>query len=244
MNVHVVTYANKSYGMFDQLIKNDYNVNIEVLGWGTKWNGYIDKSKGVLKYIEHLPNDHIVVFVDGFDTRVIKDLSTIVQKFKSYNCKVLVSKDPTSLKFFAKINFGSCNKFIANAGMYMGYVQQLKTLLHDSINMKCKDDQRILNTLCKKYKYIKVDHKEKIFKNVGAIDKDPTYIDAIFLSYPGKLTLHRQLRMIMEYSQFWYMYILMFHLILYILFRRKGIIYSFIFVSVFIFIFTDISCII
>ena len=58
---------------------------------------------------------------------------------------------------------------VANAGMYMGYVKNLKIVLKESIQMKCVDDQVNLNTLCKKYNFIKVDDKELIFKNFSPL---------------------------------------------------------------------------
>ena len=49
MSVEVVTYANKSFGMFEELVNNDHGVKVKVLGMGKKWNGYIDKSIGLLR---------------------------------------------------------------------------------------------------------------------------------------------------------------------------------------------------
>ena len=34
MSLEIVTYANKSQGMFEELVKNDFDVPIKVLGWG------------------------------------------------------------------------------------------------------------------------------------------------------------------------------------------------------------------
>ena len=154
MSLEVVTYANKSFGMFEELVNNEHGVNVKVLGMGKKWNGYIDKSIGLMKYIETKKDDDIIVFVDGFDTKINKDISNVKSLFESYDCKVLVSKDPRLMNKFGEIFvFGNCNdNDVANAGMYMGYVKNLKIILKESIQMKCEDDQVNLNTLCKKYK--------------------------------------------------------------------------------------------
>ena len=40
------------------------------IGWDTKWNGHKDKYKGILKYIESKNEDDIIVFLDGFDTKI------------------------------------------------------------------------------------------------------------------------------------------------------------------------------
>ena len=72
MSLEIVTYANKSQGMFEELVKNDFDVPIKVLGWGRKWNGYSDKSKGLLEYMKTKNDEDIIVFVDGFDTKINK----------------------------------------------------------------------------------------------------------------------------------------------------------------------------
>ena len=48
MSVEVVTYANKSSGMFEELVNNEHGVKVKVLGMGNKWNGFLDKFKGLL----------------------------------------------------------------------------------------------------------------------------------------------------------------------------------------------------
>ena len=209
MTVEIVTYANKSQGMFEELINNKFDVPIKVLGWGTKWNGYSDKSKGVLEYMKTKNDDDIIVFVDGFDTKINKPPKNITKLFEECNCKVLMSKDPQITKGLGRtLIFGQCTeKSVANAGMYMGYKKELTLVLQEEIKMKCLDDQLNLNTLCKKYNFINVDEDEKIFKNFGPMDKD-VKTNALFVSYPGTLSLNRYSRAISEYTQFVYMYIL------------------------------------
>ena len=41
--LEIVTYANKSFGMFEELVNNEFKVPVRVLGWGSKWNGFTDK---------------------------------------------------------------------------------------------------------------------------------------------------------------------------------------------------------
>ena len=54
-NIHFVTYATHETGMFRKLVDNKYGVEIKVLGMGTKWNGFMDKIKGVNEYSMKLP---------------------------------------------------------------------------------------------------------------------------------------------------------------------------------------------
>ena len=209
MSLEIVTYANKSQGMFEELVKNEFGVPVKVLGWGTKWNGYSDKTKGVTDYLKTKSATDIVIFLDGFDTKINKDPSNVVELFKQFNCKILLSRDPNiSGKFITSLIFGTCKgSGTANAGMYMGYVKELTIMLQDEADEKCLDDQVNLNNLCQKHNFISVDTDEKIFKNFGPMDKKHES-DAIFVSYPGSPGFNRYTRAVVEYTQFVYIYVL------------------------------------
>jgi hypothetical protein len=209
MSLEIVTYANKSQGMFEELVNNEFGVPVKVLGWGKKWNGYSDKSKGLLEYMKTKSDEDIIVFVDGFDTKINKSPQNVLELFKECDCRVLMSKDPENFSDVGRsLIFGQCtDKSMANAGMYMGYVKELTMMLQDEADMKCLDDQINLNALCKKHNFITVDEEEKIFKNFGPLDKKRD-TDAIFVSYPGSPGFDRYTRAIVEYTQFLYMYIL------------------------------------
>ena len=219
MSLEVVTYANKSSGMFEELVNNDFGVKVKVLGMGKKWNGYLDKSKGLLEYMETKKDDDIIVFIDGFDTKINKDISNVKSLFESYKCKVLFSKHPDMLDI--GFRFPKCDdKNIGSGGMYMGYVKHLTVLLKESLKPKCQDDQYNLNALCKKYDFIKVDDKEVIFKNFSPFDKKES-VNAVFVSYPGSITLERMSRHPKEYMQFFYIYILFINIALLAVFPKK-----------------------
>lgn len=207
--MEIVTYANKSQGRFEDLMNNEFGVPVKVLGWGTKWGGYSDKSKGVLEYMKTKNDNDIVIFIDGFDTRINKSPEKVLELFKKCDCRVLLSSDPNiSGTFFTSMIFGHCKgSGTANAGMYMGYVKELTTLLQGEANLKCSDDQVNLNQLCRKYDFVKVDKDEKIFKNFGPLDKR-IETDAIFVSFPGSPSVSRYSRALFEYTQFVYMYVL------------------------------------
>ena len=68
----VITYATHSEGSFEELTHNKFGVEVTVLGMDPKWNGFMDKIEGVLKYLQTLPDDELVVFVDGFDSYIKK----------------------------------------------------------------------------------------------------------------------------------------------------------------------------
>jgi hypothetical protein len=202
--MEIITYATHSFGLFDKLINNEYNIPIKVLGWKKKWNGFTDKYKGILDYIAHKNDTDIVIFLDGFDTKINKEPIDLLKLFKSYNCKILFSKE---LEVgYNRIVFPTCkNKKIANTGMYMGYVKELKEVLNFILKEKCSDDQVILNKNCNKFNFIKIDTKELIFENIF-LNKNKKS-NAIFVQYPSDLNIKRIKRSISEYYQFFFIYI-------------------------------------
>ena len=170
----IITYATHATGTFDRLMGSGYP--IEILGWGTKWNGFMDKFNGVLEYLKNQNDDEIIVFMDGFDSLINKNLDTLEQEFKSLNCKVLVSqedKNGASLLFPSFVHkyitskvFPVCNNnLIGNTGLYMGYCKELKMLLEKIKGTDFKDDQRAFNSMCKHFSFIRVDSEKLIFEN-------------------------------------------------------------------------------
>ena len=91
---------------------------------------------------------------------------------------------------------------VASCGMYMGYVKYLKQICESSFTKKCKDDQVILNKMCKDFDFIDIDENKEIFFNVNNVFPEEPNKDAIFVSYPGNLNLKRMYRGIFDYSQF------------------------------------------
>jgi hypothetical protein len=210
--VEVVTYANKSFGLFEELVHNEFDVPVKVLGWGRPWNGYSDKSKALLEYInESKSDDDLIVFVDGFDSKINKDPKDVKAIFDSCGCKVLFSRDPESFsRAVTRAIFPSCSDAVANAGMYAGYAKYLKIILEDELSRTCQDDQVNFNDMiCKTYDFIKIDKEQKLFENIATTNHGKKS-DAIFVSYPATLGIKRSLRSIVEYLQYLYVYILLF----------------------------------
>lgn len=210
MTIEIVTYANKSHGLFEKLIHNKFNAKVTVLGMGTVWNGYQDKTRGMVEYLKTKRDDDIVVFLDGFDSLIVRDPVDVAKIFKSMNCKVLVSKDPGG--WIGRTIFGTCgdSEYTANAGMYIGYAKQLLEVLSESERMQCTDDQINLNVICRTRDFIKLDEECVIFRNIAVSEEDPTH-NAIFVSYPATINVHRYARAFKEYAQFgrWYVTVFM-----------------------------------
>ena len=215
----LVTYATHSFGTYDQLINSGHP--IVVLGWGTKWNGFMDKFKTIRKYLDTLDDDEIVVFLDGFDSVINKSLDSLENDFKSFDCKVLVSHDSLNVlplhDYMRTKIFGTCkNNKTANTGLYMGYVSHLKIVLDKNISGTSDDDQINFNQLCQHFQFIKVDDEKIIFENCESVEhvsKSKSY----FSQMPGTISTSRVTRAIKEYSKYFWIEIFIFILFLLII---------------------------
>ena len=193
--------------MFEKLIHNKFNIKITILGWGTKWNGFLDKIKGILEYSKTVTKKDIIVFLDGFDTIINKDPYNIEKLFKSFNCDILVSEHPIFInKYIMKKIFGSGkNGVIANSGLFIGYGYKIKELCELILDTHINDDQRALNAVLNKFN-LKIDTNNIIFKN--DIYNKNVKTNVLFISYPGasngsiKIRLNRYIRDFFEYGHF------------------------------------------
>jgi len=220
MGAHVVTYANKSSGMFESLVNNEFNVPVKVLGMGTEWKGFSDKVNGYRDYVQTLPSGDIVVIVDGFDTKINGTLEVAVSRFKKLNKPIVVSINPGGIpEAVSKKIFGTCvNGYVGNSGLMMGRVEAMYALLEDMAAETCEDDQRGLNKVCKKHS-IYVDADNLIFENTNPTDRN-IKTDAVFIGFPGLFTFSRWVRAIREYTQFFLPEILTISLIIALCFKR------------------------
>lgn len=223
----LVTYATHSEGSFEELLNSGYP--IEVLGWGTKWNGFMDKFQGVKSYLDTLEDDEIVVFLDGFDSMINKDLSDLTTRFASLDCKVLVSHEnksglsnflPSGVHLYiTRSVFGTCKDGeTANTGLYMGYVKELKQVVDKVLLGTSDDDQRNFNQLCSNFPFLKVDTENIIFENCPNISEAKNS-KAYFTQVPANLTLNRTIRSIKEYSKYFILEVLLVLILIFYLFK-------------------------
>jgi hypothetical protein len=221
----IVTVATHNEGKLDELINNELNIPVTVLGMGKKWTGFRMKSELIYEYIQSMDDNKIIIYLDGFDSNIVGHPSNAIQKFKEKNCKLLFSKDFQNERLRLerlKLNmtmhvFTSCNddKIIINAGMYMGYVKYLKSFLQYSLSQTCKDDQRNANKSCKHFDFISIDTDYEIFQNLPPFDPEKLRkSDIVFVSYPGSPSVKRVYRMCFELGQFFVTYFLFFYVIL------------------------------
>jgi hypothetical protein len=157
-----VTVANKNDGYLNILKKQitKSGNNLTILGKGEKWGGFMWRYIKISKFLSDLPDNEIVVIMDGYDVIFINDIG-LEDKFKSYNTNILFGIEKIKCKFnkflYEKTFPSKCkhngNKISLNAGIYIGYAKYLKLFIshicneYDCNNSRL-DDQRILSHIC------------------------------------------------------------------------------------------------
>jgi len=196
----IIIYATHSFGTYETLKTNP---DIVVLGFNTKWEGFIKKAQVIYDYLNTLPDYEIVSVIDGFDS-YIKSTDNIENEFIKQNCKVLVSLNNSwfNTQYIEKKIFKSCtNNLTANSGLMMGYVKEMKQTFKHIMNGPSNDDQRNLNIACKDLQFIKVDKDNIIFENCNTLDhvkRSKAYICQI----PATMSFHRVFRGFFEYIEY------------------------------------------
>lgn len=207
----VVTYATHDEGMYQELINNKFDIPVKVLGFGTKWKGFMGRIKAYKDYLDNCDPNDIIIFVDGFDTLIHKPLDIAIKRFLDFDTEILMSKDDESaFNLLTNKVFGICkDNMRINGGLYMGYARSLKKYLNYLLNKnETSDDQRNMNSACKYFKNMfKIDENSIVFANLNTsnihrIKGNYDEINACFIGFPGQMTLNRQMRGITEYYPF------------------------------------------
>ena len=226
-NIEIITVATHNEGNLEELINNEFNEKIKVLGYGQKWYGFKMKFDLVYDYIKEKDDDTIIIFLDGFDTIINKNPKLAVKQFKENDYKLLFSSEPNTV--FANLFFSNRlhDNNLINSGMYMGYVKYLKILFNEINKYDYSDDQVVINNLKHKFDFINVDDKNIIFKNFARSFKKYHETDAIFYQTNGKIETKRIKRSVKEYGNYSNNYIFLFNLIvLFLLYKlQKTIIF-------------------
>lgn len=175
-NLHIVTVATESKYYFPYLVESckRHGQELEVLGYGEKWQGFNHKFQLMYNYLKKLPPTDIVCFVDGYDVLCVRDLNELKTEFiktsKEKKCKIIVAQDKHTNYFFDFIHpyiFGTCKNLHLNSGTYIGYVSDVLDIIktiYESNPDKGNDDQKLLTEYCNhNEKQFYIDVKNKFF---------------------------------------------------------------------------------
>ena len=157
----LLTYVTHNSGYFDALKISSKNngFNITVLGWEAKWEGLIQRSKTILKFLKNVDKNELVCCVDGFDVLVLGNQEEVFNKFKSFHTDKVIfsaSRDNFILNFiYGKINKNDENNKYNRlcAGCFIGYAYKIIELFENICkldNLHNKEDDQYYLTKCYK----------------------------------------------------------------------------------------------
>lgn len=177
--MHIVTVATESKYYFPYLKEScrRHGKELDVLGWGEKWEGFNWRYIKMIDYLKSKPLNDIVCFMDGYDVLCVRDLDEMEEVFKTIqkrtNCKIVVSQDISIqyiVNFFAELKFGKCQNMKINAGLYMGYVEDVLHIIENIYNLNPKndaDDQILMTKYCNMNNDIYIDKDKELFLSIG-----------------------------------------------------------------------------
>lgn len=171
-----VTVATHSGGYYEYLLESckRHGIELDVLGWGMKFQGWVWRMDLIRSYYEGLHPEEIVCFIDAYDVIILKDAKEIEERFLETGARIIVAEDyntdPLEEWKARMFLFGTCKNVRVNAGTYIGYagdiLWMLNTMcsLHDCKKNEGLDDQKMMTHLCNivPYRFL-IDTDKRIF---------------------------------------------------------------------------------
>ena len=211
--IHTITFGTDETRMsvlYDSGRHN--NIIFNNIGKGLKWKGSNPNGKTgcgqkinmMREYLQNLPDDDIVMFVDGYDVFISNNINRIMQEYYKFDAKVIFGRDYKICWPDATLAelFPDEEGVYLNSGCYIGQVKEIKRILEPMllpsptpIISNINDDDSDQLHITKKYlsgKYdIKLDKECKIFQTTDFYDmnnvviKDNRLYNTVTKSYPS-----------------------------------------------------------
>ena len=179
-NVKVVTVASdksKAGALIKSCKAND--IDLTILGLDEPWVGGDMTGPGggqkinlLLKYLNTLESQDVVLFVDGYDVIIHDSLATVYDRFLGFDCDVLFASelniwpDESIADAFPQPESGY--RFL-NSGCFIGYVDALRSIVEE-VDPR-SDDQLYYQMAflgCTDY-VCKLDHEQYIFSCLSGL---------------------------------------------------------------------------
>ena len=186
--LHVISFATDPSRL--EYLNNSAELNKLKIHYlmASKWNGYTDKITYTRKFLETVDPNDIVCFIDAYDVLAVGSYDEIVEKFKSYNCDLLLGSELNSFPEHYKNHYPTMqsptNYLYVNSGGYIGYAHAISKLMlwkdHTTIERICENggDQTyfIEYFLQNPSEKIRLDTYQKIFQNMHWVSWNEFYI--------------------------------------------------------------------
>jgi len=106
--ITVATHSELYFPIFKESCQRN-NLDLVVLGFGKKWEGFSWRFHLISNYIKELPLDEILIISDAFDV-IILNTTNILERFQTFNSSVVISVLNMSnplLDYISNNSFGS-----------------------------------------------------------------------------------------------------------------------------------------
>ena len=166
----LVTVATHSQSYFPFLIESckRYGADLVVLGFNQPWRGFNQKNILMKEYLDALPPDEVVCFIDAYDVILLRPLEDLEALFVNFNknigARIIVGCDMTihgNATLFGRFYFGACNNKYVNSGTYIGYAADLREMMvfimQQSLGDTRADDQIMIRKYCSATNNVHID---------------------------------------------------------------------------------------
>ena len=174
-----ITIETNTHDNLEKELLNSCNINnidIQIIGKGTKWDGFITKFYILIDYLSSI-NDELVCLTDSRDVLYMSDSESIVNTFlNNFDSTSIVFNGDTNCfpqKEYAELHPNSDKKYrFLNSGCCIGNRKLLLQLCKDALELykvdnTFNDDQYLLQNLFLSKKYnVTIDYDCKIFQCV------------------------------------------------------------------------------
>lgn len=130
--IHFVTYHTsepKAKYLFETGLF--HGITVKNLAKTTVWSGYKDKLNGVSEFVHSIPDDHIVCFLDAYDSIINSDANGFIQMFQQQNAEIVFGAEinchPPCLHEMKFPESPTPYRHL-NSGFYIGYARALRKL--------------------------------------------------------------------------------------------------------------------
>lgn len=186
-----LTYASRdNYHLHRLLTSASYwGIRMQVLGMNEPWQGFLQKPEALCRLIAGLPDDRLVLFLDGYDTVYLQPSPVIERKFRRFKRPVVFSADlcfhaPGNESIAASYPSSPSPYRYLNSGSFIGYAAPIAQILTRILESPATDDDQSLLSryFVEHQEEIALDYLTELFVNTG----DRPY-DEDFQIAPGGL---------------------------------------------------------
>lgn len=160
----VVTCVSDDDGKLTSLKKScaENQLPLTILGNPCTWICNAVKVRLMNDYLQTVPGDQLILFVDAYDVYINDSAETIAAAFKSFQCDVLFSAEANfyfrsdRLQYYYWKYYPRLHQYYnyLNSGSYIGTAGALKTMMSDistSYNVDLHDDDQLLEIRSDQY---------------------------------------------------------------------------------------------